>query len=449
MISALWEQPRCPALEPYLIDEEVGVIHLLRPEIDYIGSPAFFHHSALLCLTEFLTGIRCIPRVAAASADRIRSRELVVHRAVAAYCASFYVMRDLIPGASETLSEAHVDPDEFVGFAVDQYATPGFPWVPFETTTPVRWIAASNLLSEEHCLVPAAMVFLPYSPDPAIGEAPIAPPSPTGLSCEDSLERAIAAAICGVVAADALAIVWQCRVAPPQIRIETLSDLPYELIARLERAGDQVYLLDCTMDSGVPVVLSVLLNNGDGPALVCGAGCSLHRDAAVMEALENLAHARWRSREVKAKPAVAESDRALADIAGGRDHLSFWSDPANVPFCDFLLSSRQRKEFDDLPDVRFVDASADVAALTRQIDATGHRIFYIDLSTDEIARLGLRVVRAVIPGYQPLWVGPNMQPRSGRRLEQPPCPCPSDVDRRASSLAFLPHPFAAHGYYND
>ena len=67
--------------------------------------------------------------------------------------------------------------------------------------------------------------------------------------------EAAVSALGEVVERDAFTITWQARLAPPQIRAETLSDANYNLVERFERAGGTVTLLNLTLDNGIPTIL--------------------------------------------------------------------------------------------------------------------------------------------------------------------------------------------------
>ena len=55
-----------------------------------------------------------------------------------------------------------------------------------------------------------------------------------------------------------------------------------------------------------------------------------------------------------------------------------------------------------------------------RIAATGHRPLLCELTTPDVAELGLTVVRAVVPGYHPLVCGHRHRALGGRRLWEVP-----------------------------
>ena len=62
----------------------------------------------------------------------------------------------------------------------------------------------------------------------------------------------------------------------------------------------------------------------------------------------------------------------------------------------------------------------DLESLARRVAALGHRILLADLTTEDVRQLGLCVVRVVIPGFHPLFMGHRFRALGGRRLWEVP-----------------------------
>jgi ribosomal protein S12 methylthiotransferase accessory factor len=323
-----------------------------------------------------------------------------------------------------TASEAEfacVDPDDFALFSRAQYDSPGFPWVPFTPETPVRWTPARDHRNGNILYVPAAMTYLPYYYHQGSGDSPIVQPISTGLACHTGQDRATLAAAYEVIERDAFTITWQARLTPPQIRVETLDDESYDLIQRFEDTGSAVYLFDLRMDHGVPAILAVLRNrNPDHAALVFAAAASLKPAEAVRNALEELAHTRRYVQQIKNSMHRIAGEDDFAAVVDQRDHLNLYADHANFHLAQFLFSSKRRVEFDGLPDLSTGDPAADLALLSTRIEAAGHRLLVADLTSSEVRTLGLAVVRAIIPGFHPLFMGHRIRAAAGRRLWELP-----------------------------
>jgi ribosomal protein S12 methylthiotransferase accessory factor len=174
------------------------------------------------------------------------------------------------------------------------------------------------------------------------------------------------------------------------------------------------------------------------PAVVVAASASLDPARAVRGALEELAHTGHYSQEiVRGLPRLAPN----APVAGQEDHLNYWCDQANAGGVEFLLGSSAEVAYGELEDARTGDDAGDVRELSTRIAATGHRPLLRELTTPDVAELGLTVVRAVVPGYHPLVAGHADRVRGGRRLGEVPQRLGHSGISRTDGDNPLPHPY--------
>ena len=64
--------------------------------------------------------------------------------------------------------------------------------------------------------------------------------------------------------------------------------------------------------------------------------------------------------------------------------------------------------------------AGDLNAYADMMARAGHRVVYVDVTTPDIRNLGLRVVRTLAAGLQPLHFGYGRERRGGRRLYEVP-----------------------------
>jgi ribosomal protein S12 methylthiotransferase accessory factor len=80
-----------------------------------------------------------------------------------------------------------------------------------------------------------------------------------------------------------------------------------------------------------------------------------------------------------------------------------------------------------------------VEALT----GAGCRVAYVDLTTDDVAPYGIRVVRTIATGLQPIHFGHGEERLGGRRLfEVPRALGHATASRTEADLNPCPHPLA-------
>jgi ribosomal protein S12 methylthiotransferase accessory factor len=426
----------------YLVDDHVGIIRYVRQEPKEPGAPDFFHFSAQACNTMAFSRQQNFAMAGGASANRDVAMAKAIGEAVERYCAALYAVEELPLLSLESAPFTCMPPSEFALYSWDQYTRPGFPFVPFENTTLVRWTPALDLVTGETWHLPAAMVFLPYFYDQERGEYPIVQPISTGLACHCSPTEAAIAAICEVIERDAFTISWQARLAMPHLLIETLSTRNRDLVARFERTGSSVTVLSITTDVGVPTILSILRSRApEAPALVFAASADIDPEHAVRKSLEELAHTRRLAQQLKTNLPPSVPTLQFDNIVSQDDHVRFYCDEANTPLAEFILASTTPLAFDEIENLATEDAPRNLEILTDKVRAVNHRVLVADLTTPDVRELGLAVVRAVIPGFHPLCIGHKIRALGGSRLWEVPQRLGYQGIARDSGDNPAPHPY--------
>lgn len=404
-----------------LVDPSTGIVGTLQETPVHPGEPRFFHFAARACNTRAFVEQRNFHNTGGASANRVTAVSKAIGEAVERYCAAIYHRDGLPLGAVEDGRFACIPPADFALHSEAQYAERGFPWAPFDDTTLLRWTPVTNLETGAQTHAPAAMVWIPYTYDRAAGEVPVVQPISTGLSCHQSYARSCVAGLSEVLERDAFTLCWLAKISPPQIRIETLPDDSYDVVQRFEATGDSVALFDITTDNGIPCFLSVLIGSSpERPALVFAASCDLDPAIAALKALEELAHTRRYSQQIRSNLPSVSPDDGWKAVAGQIEHLNVAGDPANRAAYDFLFASPKRVDFDRYESLATGDTARDLAVYVQRVRETGHTAYAADLTSADVASLGLSVTRVVIPGYHPLFLGHQIRALGGRRLYEVP-----------------------------
>ena len=413
---------RLADLAPYLVDYRVGLIQYVMELPPHAGTPSFFHFFSNAGNTKAFSAFENFNNAGGASTSREVALAKALGEAVERYSSAIYDVEELPLFSYEEAPFPCVSPSEFALYSAEQYEQPGFLWVPFEEGTPVRWIEALDPLAGAFIHVPACMVYMPYYFHKGSGEAPIGQPISTGMACHCSPAEAAISGACEVIERDALMITWQALLDPPHISVETLSDENYDLVQRFERVGSRVALLDITMDVGVPTVLSVLQSPGEEmPALVFAASTALSSETAIRKSLEELAHTRRYCHTIKEwMPRLVPNPPSHDNVVDQMSHLNFWTDHNNAPLADFILASKTRIDFEDMVNLETGDPRRDLEVLSQKVRSVGHRLLVIDMTTPDVGDLGLSVVRALIPGFHPLFMSYRNRSLGGTRLWEVP-----------------------------
>lgn len=399
-----------------LVDPRVGIIRRIVPRPREAGGPAFFHYAAEVCRTEAIFGTTNFPYGGGASTNRQAALAKTIGESVERYCAAACRPTDFPPTTYQAARFRCVHPDEFALYSSRQYAGLGFPYRPFLEDTPVRWAPMRDLATEEQWHVPAVMIYLTYWTYEE-DETAVTPSISTGLACHSDPVTAALNAVCEVVERDALAIFWQAAISPPRIRLETLAQEGRDLVQRFEEAGYEVSLFDITTDVPVPVILSVASNeSAEAPALAFASAAATSPRVALRKCLEELAHTRRYCYELSATQPPLPWDSTYRQVVDERDHVHLWCDHAHAPFAEFLFLSTEQRSFGEIGGLETGDSQSDLEELVGQLSAAGYSPLLADLTTSDIAELGLTVVRAIIPGFHPIFMGHNVRALGGTRL---------------------------------
>ncbi|CAI4030431.1 YcaO domain-containing protein [Nitrospira tepida] len=399
-----------------LLDDRVGIIRHVEEIRREPGAPAFFHYLAQACDARPLGGYQNYASGGGAASERTSALGKAVGEAIERYCSAFYRLDELPFSPYASASFDCIPPESFALYEQTQYQDPEFPYVPFTESTPIHWTPSVDLATGAPVHVPAAMVFMPYHFDTAAGEPPFCQRISTGLACHCSFEEAAVGGICEVIERDAFTITWQARLARPIILRKSLPAPLADLADRIEATGTKLTLLFLEMDHGVPTVLSIASNTEpDGPALIFAAASSLNPVIAARKSMEEIAHT-WRlAYHLKGSPPLV-SGPGCGGITSQDDHVHFFCAHENAHLANFIVSRGDPVPFDALSDLSTGDARSDLEVLKSRIASLGARILLADLTTDDVRNLGLRVVRAIIPGFHPLFIGHRLRALGGERL---------------------------------
>jgi len=269
--------------------------------------------------------------------------------------------------------------------------------------------------------VPAALVFMPYMYDPAQGEFPIAQPISTGLACNEGYEAACVSGASEAIERDAFSIFWQATLPPPRVRLDSLDPENADRIARFQRARWDVTLFDVTTDIPVPAVMAVARHNDESqPALVIAAAAHPIAATAIRKCLEELEHTRAWCCTLKATVQLTTNLANPLNITSQRDHLRFWCEHSNLHRADWLFTSQTERDFDELAGIATHDPVEQLVFVRESLESASLRLLIADLTTPDIEELDLSVVRAVVPGLNPLVIGHAKRMLGGRRLNEVP-----------------------------
>lgn len=429
---------------PWLMDGPGKIIdrvewYALRPT-----DPVFFHaHAHMTDLTSRATGRPPLVPVTGGSAlDGESALAKSIGEAVERHCASFYDPASVAYAAYAEIRDHAVNPADFVLWSGEQYATPGFPYARPDERATIGWVPAWSLMRQVPVYVPASLAHVTYQPM-APGEVfEIAPVS--GYAAGITPEEAVLGALLEVVERDAFMIFWRNRLAVPGYDLRSFGDgAVHDTLSRYSTAPVRLFCSRLTTDIGIPVSFAVMMGAHPSlPAAMIGASANLDEERAIAKAFQEAAMVHLLTRTLH-ETRGPWRPRRPEEVITQEDHALFFASKERLPLLDPILRPRSLVARDALAkEGGGADVKAQIDTCVARLAAAGLEAFIVDITLPAMRGLGFTVVKALIPGAQPLDFGSHHPHVGGRRLFETPVrmgyrAAPASV----AELNFEPHPF--------
>lgn len=391
----------------HLIDPVTGIVAELRPDT---RCPAFQHaftsgrNRAIAAST--VAGIKAGARYHSGGkgVTELDAKTGALCEAVERHCGTRHGDEATVRDSLRALGAQAVHPNACMLFDERQFAgrdrwnaaCAPFHWVPerFDEAAVTDWTPVWSLLSDEQRLLPTAMLY--YAPSTRAGLASVVADS-NGNAAGAGLEDAVVRGFLELVERDAVALWWYNRTRQPAVSLEAFGDSWLTgLPAQYQRLGREVWALDVTSDTGIPVIAAVSRRTGhDSEDIVTGFGAHPDPRLALRHALTELGQV------------LPTADGAQA---GREPHLAAWWDKETVASQPYLLPDPGQHELTAAgygPPAP-LDAEG-VRAIARRC---GFDILILDQSRPDI---GMPVVKVLAPGLRHFW--PRFAP--GRLFDVP------------------------------
>ena len=434
-LLGLWDQ---------LVDSKVGIIREVQELPIDDDDPDFFHFLSTSCDTARFTSLRNFGNNGGVSTDRYVALAKALGEGVERYCSAVFNYDDLEIAPFEALEQRATKPGHFALYRADQLSAGNLPWQDFREDVPVAWTEAVSLHDGEPVLVPAAMVFVPYHYQRSRGDAAIVQPISTGLAAGCSFEEAALSGLCECIERDAFAITWQAHLSRPRVDLSTTPESCQRILARYRDVGLDVQVMDITSDLAVPTMLTIALGeSASSPAIAVAAATDPDAETALTKSLEELAHTRKFAKQLMDyTPEIASDVHAgHPAVQDQKHHLRFYCPQHAREWAEFAWASDEVRPFVSSEGMAARPAAEVLEGVLGRLHAAGLEALARDLTTEDVRRLGLSVVRVVVPGSHPLFMGHQNRALGGTRLYTVPqrLGC-AGIDRSGQDNPF-PHPF--------
>jgi len=426
-----------------LVDERTGIIQRLYNLPLEANDPKLFHVAAPLTDTSrYPFETKCFRFNGGAALTKERATMAAIGEAVERYCAGLYDPDSFISGRVGDLGTNAIAPWEFVLFSEKQYSRENFPLSRPTEDTVFRWVKGRSLVRNTAVYVPACFVYVPYR-FTSMDEFVTIPIS-TGLACGSSYEDAVLRGIYEVVERDSFSITWLNQMQIPRLEIDNPKNAELgAVIEAFKEVGLDLRVNFAITDLEIPVVITLSLDNsGAGPASVIAARADFDIEYAIMRSLEETAQTRlWAKQLMRDRPNFAPKE-GFTNIVDGKDHVQLFASPEMRQHLTFLTDAPCVVNLSSLEAVPKENVNDRIKRCVNILSSKGHDVIVVDVTTPDIAEVGFRVVRVLVPGLQPLDMNHNWRYLGGKRLYEVPLRMGfADRTKCEEELNCIPHPF--------
>lgn len=396
-----------------LVDSRTGIIRRVAP----VAIPRQFPRSFVMIssvlsdTTRFSSWPSDSGGAGYAFADEQAATGAAIGEAVERYCGNL-VPAGLLQATHLDLAAGidAVDPESIALFAPDQYAAAGFPFAPLGRDLSMTWANGVDMVTGGPVLVPASLVWVSV---PAASTPATNPIIQAGLATGPTRQAAEFSALCELVERDTMAMTWTGRAKLTQVE-------PPSHIARLASGPSDALTTRFYAFPGEfgLTLIGALVRDASTGYLSLGMGCHNRPQNAMVKALGEALQLQLfvgdyddpEGPYMRAaagdgsplKPWRAARDYSAAYRADLRDvidygcHLQMYLDPVVQDSFERELTNATAGHvaLADLPG----EPNMTLADLVKRIADAGLRVISVDVTTDDVARSGLRVVRVVVPG---------------------------------------------------
>jgi len=347
--------------------------------------------------------------VGGADVTRAGAAAAAVGEALERYSASFVPHERLVVASARELGGAALDPERFTLFSHAQYAMGGFPFRRFTSRTEVAWVEGWEVPGGARVWLPAELVYLG---DASAGRKPIGYATSSGAACGETRTETVERGLCELLERDAFMVAWAARLSLPLLdwsRHRALVELERRYFAP---AGLRYAAVDLSAFHRVPSVLGVVrAPTGCPGALGVGAGTAPTIERAWFKALAEA----FSARSAAAKLALVD-DTPLGPRGTGvrtfEDHIRYYADEARAAAAAFIDAADERTPVAAVRRLR----SPAVVELCQRVHEAGSTPYAVDVTSPDVAQLGLVVTKVVAPELCPLDASHGARFLGGRRL---------------------------------
>lgn len=343
--------------------------------------------------------------------DPTTARNGAIGEALERYAALAWTPRQWFTGTRAELIGPSLDPHALVLF--DPADAERLHFVQYHDGLALDWVPARSLVTREEVWVPHQAVTLHGSHWPR--HSLLFAPTSSGFAAGPSVDFATEQALLEVIERDAFLIAWAHRLPTAPFAATSIPDADTATVAQLyARRGVRIDVHLLPTDGTAYVAMAVGWSDGD-PAAVVGLGADQDPLRAARSAVLEVGQVRPALAARLRDPAVRQHRSELVADPGRvtelEDHDLLYSDARSAARAFAHLRTGQPQPWRSPP-----RRGRGLDELVASLAEVAGDVLVVDVTPDDVAELGVRVVRGIIPGYQPIHFGADQARLGHARL---------------------------------
>jgi len=313
------------------------------------------------------------------------------------YSVSMFNKEQFIHATAKELGSQAIDLEAIPRCSEGELAHPRCPLVAPDREAPRRWVKGISLMNGNTICIPAIMVYLYFRPTSQAER--IWAQITTGCAAHTSYEQALVNAILEVIERDAIALTWLQKMPLPKISVDPIPAtlVPYFRAYETSSASLSYSLFNATTDLGVPIVYGLqACETSNVAANLVSCSAAMDPAVAISKVMRDMVSFRHAYRGSRQYPDNWD------DFNHVRHGASFMARKEQSAAFDFLKYSRDTVPLASIASIKQRGPREDLQHLLGILRCHHLEAFAVDLTTDESVRAGMRTVRVIIPGLQPL-----------------------------------------------
>jgi ribosomal protein S12 methylthiotransferase accessory factor len=326
-----------------------------------------------------------------------------VGEAAERYSAGYVPVEQLLLAPWEELDEDALPLDQLWFFSDKQYESQGFPFERLDATKPIRWVRGRRLHDGAETLLPAQLVYLNARlPKLGAGEPRLASNTSNGLATGATPTEAATGALLELLERDAFVITWYNRLSFPRLRFDD-DRAAAELFERYFRATRlRITTVDLSAFHNIPIVVGITRGPlGTLDPVTVGGAAAGSAFVAWQKAIIESTHVRAWIRNRSVTDLARMRNAAPSEVRTFEDRIAYYSFAQHAAHASFLDASAEVRNLGELP-----HAPSEPGALLRYLvnglADRGIDVFYVDVTSPDIAEAGISVARVFAPALCPL-----------------------------------------------